>query len=370
MAEILIAGYYGFHNAGDEAMLAGIQRAVRSLLPGVRFTAISGTASQTRQLHGIDAVSRSDLSAIWRAIGRADLLMFGGGSLLQDVTSSRSLIYYLGLALLAKLRGRPVMLYAQGIGPIARPLGKVLVPLVVNRVDRITVRDPEAAEALRQLGVHRPPITVTADAALALGPASREWGEALLREDGVDVERPLIGVSVRPWKQGEGVKEPGLAQALDQLAQETGAEVVFIPMQQRADAAAGKVVAGLMKSPAKVLPGTYTHDQLQAMIARCDLLIGMRYHSLVFAAMNGVPLVGLSYDPKNDAFLKLIGQRAAGSAAALDPGAVVEAARRALAGAEAMRSELRRRMAELEAASRKNAEAVAELLKRHSQGRP
>jgi polysaccharide pyruvyl transferase CsaB len=366
MAEILIAGYYGFHNAGDEAILAGIQRAVRPLLPGVRFTAISGTASQTRQLHGIEAVSRSDLSAIWRALGRADLLMFGGGSLLQDVSSSRSLIYYLGLVILAKLRGKPVMFYAQGIGPITRPLGRALVPLVVNRVDRITVRDPEAADALRRLGVHRPPITVTADAALALGPSNPEWGDALLREDGVDVDRPLIGVSVRPWKQGEGRMEPGLAQALDQLARDTGAEVVFIPMQRRTDAAAAHVVAGLMKAPARVLSGTYTHDQLQAIIARCSLLVGMRYHSLVFAAMNGVPLVGLSYDPKNDAFLKLVGQRAAGSTAALDPAVVADAGRRALAEADEMRSMLRERMAELARASRENAEVVAELLGRGS----
>lgn len=363
MTEILIAGYYGFHNAGDEALLAGIRRALGQVLPDVAFTAISGTASQTRQLHGIAAVSRSDLSAIWRAIGRADLVMFGGGSLLQDVTSSRSLIYYLGLAVLAKLRGKPVMFCAQGVGPIRRPLGRALVPLVVNRVDRITVRDPEAAETLRQLGVHRPPILVTADAALALGPADPKWGEALLRAEGVDVSRPLIGVSVRPWKQGGGAMEPALARALDRLAQESGAEVVFIPMQQQADAAAARVVAAAMEGSAQVLPGTYTYDQLQAMIARCDLLIGMRYHSLVFAAMNGVPLVGLSYDPKNDAFLKLIGQRAAGSTEGLDPAVVVEAGRRALADGPAVRATLLERMAELEVASRKNAEVVAELLR-------
>ena len=123
MAEILIAGYYGFHNAGDEAMLAGLRRAIRELRPDVTFTAISGTASQTRNLHGIRAVSRSDLRAIWEAIGHADLVMFGGGSLLQDVTSSRSLIYYLGLATMAWLRRKPVMFCAQGIGPVHAPPG-------------------------------------------------------------------------------------------------------------------------------------------------------------------------------------------------------------------------------------------------------
>lgn len=362
MAEILIAGYYGFHNAGDEAMLAGLRRAIRDLRPDVTFTAISGTASQTRQLHGIGAVSRSDIRGIWEAIGRADLVMFGGGSLLQDVTSSRSLIYYLGLATMAWLRRKPVMFCAQGIGPITRPLGRVMVPLIVNRAALITARDPEAAETFRRLGVTRPPVTVTADAALVLGPADPGAGEALLRQGGVAVDRPVIGVSVRPWKPGPHPMEPRLAEALDQLARETGAQVVFIPMQQSKDVTASRAVAACMREPAVVLSGPHTYEELRAVIARCDLLVGLRYHSLVFAAMSGVPLVGLSYDPKNDAFLRQIGHEAAGRTDGLDPAAVVAAGRRALADAAAVRADLLRRMDRLVPLARLNAELAVELL--------
>jgi len=363
VAEILIAGYYGFHNAGDEAMLAGLRRAIRELRPDVTFTAISGTASQTRRLHGIGAVSRSDIRGIWEAIGRADLVMFGGGSLLQDVTSSRSLIYYLGLATMAWIRRKPVMFCAQGIGPVTRPLGRAMVPLIVNRAAMITARDPEAAETFRRLGVTRPPVTVTADAALVLGPADPEAGEALLRQAGVNPDRPVIGVSVRPWKPGPQPLEPRLAEALDQLAREAGAQVVFIPMQQSKDVEAGRAVAACMREPAIVLGGPYTYEDLRAVIARCDLIIGMRYHSLVFAAMSGVPLVGLSYDPKNDAFLRQIGQEAAGSTDRLDPAAVVAAGSRALADAAAVRADLLRRMDRLVPLARLNAELAVELLK-------
>lgn len=362
MAEILIAGYYGFHNAGDEAMLAGLRRAIRELRPDVTFTAISGTASQTRRLHGIGAVSRSDIRGIWEAIGRADLVMFGGGSLLQDVTSSRSLIYYLGLATMARLRRKPVMFCAQGIGPVTRPLGRALVPLIVNRAALITARDAEAAETFRRLGVTRPPVTVTADAALVLGPADPDAGEALLRGAGVDVSRPVIGVSVRPWKPGREPLEPRLAEALDRLAGETGAQVVFIPMQQVKDVEASRAVVACMRAPAVVLNGPYTYEDLRAVIARCDLLIGMRYHSLVFAAMSGVPLVGISYDPKNDAFLRQIGHEAAGSTGGLNPAAVAAAGRRALADAEKVRADLLRQMDRLIPLARLNAELAVGLL--------
>ena len=218
MAEILIAGYYGFHNAGDEAMLAGLRRAIRELRPDVTFTAISGTASQTRRLHGIGAVSRSDIRGIWEAIGRADLVMFGGGSLLQDVTSSRSLIYYLGLATMARLRRKPVMFCAQGIGPVTRPLGRALVPLIVNRAALITARDAEAAETFRRLGVTRPPVTVTADAALVLGPAdpAARRGAAPRRRGR---REPAGDRRVRAaLEAGREPLEPRLAEALDRLA--------------------------------------------------------------------------------------------------------------------------------------------------------
>ena len=79
MANILVSGYYGFHNAGDEAILAGMIRAVRDLEPDARFTVISGTAAQTRSMHGVNAISRGDFKSIWRAMGRADLFVSGGG---------------------------------------------------------------------------------------------------------------------------------------------------------------------------------------------------------------------------------------------------------------------------------------------------
>ncbi|HEY8347686.1 MAG TPA: polysaccharide pyruvyl transferase CsaB [Symbiobacteriaceae bacterium] len=363
MAEILVSGYYGFNNAGDEAILAGMLRALRDLVPDLAVTVISGKAAHTRSLHSVEAVSRGDVKQIWRALGRADLMISGGGSLLQDVTSSRSLTYYLGLVAMARMRLRPVVFYAQGVGPVTRPLGRTLIPAIVNTVNLITVRDQESAETLRRLGVRLPPVTVTADAALALGPADPEWGAKLLAEYRVDLGRPVIGVSVRPWKQGDRSWEPGLARALDRLARETGGQVVFLPMQQPHDVSAAREVAGRMEEPAVLVRGNQTYNHLHAMVARCDLLIGMRYHALVFAAMNGVPLVGISYDPKNDSFLRQIGERAAGSTHHLDPEAVVAAARRALEDAPAVRRRLQERMAELTPLSRKNAELVVDLLR-------
>ena len=97
MSEIAISGYYGFSNAGDEAMLAAMIEVIGDLAPEAIITVISGNPDDTRRRHGVQAVHRLDVPAVMRLLKRSKLLISGGGSLLQDVTSERSLYYYLGV---------------------------------------------------------------------------------------------------------------------------------------------------------------------------------------------------------------------------------------------------------------------------------
>lgn len=118
MSDIVVSGYYGFANAGDEAMLAAMIEALTDIEPAIKITVISGNPEDTRQRHGVAAVYRLNYPEIARVLAKSQLLISGGGSLLQDVTSERSLYYYLSIMMLAKKLGKPVMLYAQGIGPV------------------------------------------------------------------------------------------------------------------------------------------------------------------------------------------------------------------------------------------------------------
>ena len=93
MSRLVISGYYGFGNAGDEAMLAAILEAILEVVPEADITVISGNPRHTAEKHGVKAVGRFDVTGIFNAIKRCDLLISGGGSLLQDVTSNRSLDY-------------------------------------------------------------------------------------------------------------------------------------------------------------------------------------------------------------------------------------------------------------------------------------
>lgn len=365
MAEILVSGYYGFSNAGDEAILGGIITACRAIDPSVRFTVISSKVVRTRAVHGVEAVSRGDVRAILKAMSRADLLLSGGGSLLQDVTGMKSIPYYLGVTTLGKLRGLPVMFYAHGVGPVRRLISRTLIAILGGlAVDQATVRDEESAAELRQLGLSRKPITVTADPALALSIPSREAGMTILSQLGIEPHGPLIGVAIRPWKHADTRMLAALAQALDEVAAETGGTILFVPMQYPQDVAAAREVAALMRHTPMLFEGNVPYNDIQAVIAACDLVVGMRYHSLVFAAMAGVPTVGLSYDQKNDNFLRLLEQRAVGTPKDLDATRLKTAILESLANRGAIAARYRQVMERLVPLAHRNAAIAWELMQR------
>ncbi|MDT8903933.1 polysaccharide pyruvyl transferase CsaB [Anaeroselena agilis] len=312
MSEIVISGYYGFGNAGDEAMLTAMIEALTDVNPAVRITVISGCPADTRRRHGVASVFRLNYPEIIRILRKSDLLISGGGSLLQDVTSDRSLYYYLSIMMLAEKLGKPVMLYAQGIGPVRGAMAKGAMRHIGNMVDLITVRDEGSRTELKSLGVDVPPIHVTADPVLALHQVDKGIGRAILKKRDLEGNAPLIGISVREWKDWTYYKTT-LAEAADRLVAECGARLVFLPMQWPDDMNIARRIADRMKQPAAVLEEEYTTSELLSLVGNLDMLIGIRLHALIFAAVMHVPLIGISYDPKIDRFLETVGDKPVGT---------------------------------------------------------
>lgn len=307
MSKIVISGYYGFGNAGDEAMLSAILEAIFSVMPHAEVTVISGSPKDTEKKHAVKAVPRLSPFLIIKALKECDLLISGGGSLLQDVTSKRSLYYYLTVIKIAKSFNKPVMLYAQGIGPLQREGAKRSVGKILDQIDLITVRDERSKEELIKLGVKRPPIHVTADAVLSMHPVDTKIGRMLLKGYDIKGTNPLVGVSVRAWKDCTAYRSE-LAKALDQLHDQCGAHIVFIPMQHPSDTEEAKAIAAYMKNRPIVLAASYTTTELLALAGTVDLMIGVRLHALVFSSLMEKPVIGISYDPKIDNFLHMIGK--------------------------------------------------------------
>lgn len=295
MSTILLSGYYGFDNIGDEAVLGGIIAGLRAELPEVAIRVLSADPAATEKLHGVPAIPRMNLRAIKAALAETDLFISGGGSLLQDVTSFRSPLYYLGLLHLAQRKKVPTMIMAQGIGPLHAPLNRFLTKVVLNNTRAITVRDPGSRETLRQLGVTRPPIEVTADPSFLLPaeetPRLHEWLQCNL-----PAGRPVIGVALREWP-GEYQFE-AIAAALTIFAQETGALPLLLPMQFTEDSDIAQRSCAQTKAECVVLDMALTPREMLFAVSRCDFILAMRLHTLIFAVQQHVPALGLAYDPK------------------------------------------------------------------------
>ena len=168
MINLLIAGYHGFGNCGDEAILKAMTTNIRGLADDVDITALSHNPEFTKTEYNVKSVQRFNVLQVLSAIRNSDIVLSGGGTLLQNGTSTRSLLYYLSLIKLAKLFGKRVMLYANGIGTVTGKLNQRLVRSVINTVDVITLREKLSEADLRNIGVSNPNVTVTADAAFKL----------------------------------------------------------------------------------------------------------------------------------------------------------------------------------------------------------
>jgi len=297
---LVISGYYGYGNTGDEAILAALTDEVRRRYPDVQVTVLSAAPEATARQYGVEAIPRGSLHAIWRALRDADLLISGGGGLIQDATSRLSPFYYLAILRLARLAGTPYMIFAQGLGPLRCRLARWATARCFRHAAAITVRDEPSAQLLSQLGVTTSPVEVTADPALLLEPCPPHCTDELLREFGLSESTGLIGIALRRWADSDVVKPA--AALIRHLHQSQAGQVLLIPFQPDEDMNLAWRVASEAAVPVTILDQALEPRELLGVVSRLDLLVSMRLHGLVFAASAQVPAVALSYDPKVEAF--------------------------------------------------------------------
>jgi len=152
---IVLSGYYGFDNVGDDAILLSIIQALKKWENDIEITVLSNNPTATEQTYGVKAVNRWKMKEIHQLLKTADGLISGGGSLMQDQTGMKTIPYYAGVIQIAKWLKKPVFVYAQGMGPINHSLSKLIVRKTFNKVEQITVRDKASQTLLTEIGVRK-----------------------------------------------------------------------------------------------------------------------------------------------------------------------------------------------------------------------
>ncbi|HEY1429383.1 MAG TPA: polysaccharide pyruvyl transferase CsaB [Candidatus Tumulicola sp.] len=289
---LLISGYYGFGNLGDEALLRIIVARIRARIPAAEIEVLSATPGLTEKDLEVTASQRGQWRNVRRAIRASDVVLSGGGGLLQNATSSRSLLYYTGILREAIHARRKSMIFAQSIGPLDR-LGEFLVGRFCKGVSRATVRDERSRGLLQRL-LPRTLVERTADPVFLYDPPSEEYdlsAEGLGSDSG-----PYAVISVR--------KAPGfrdgvetVVRAVDRLAAVHGIRSAFLPLGGAPDAEVSTEIIRKCSSAPVLLPES-TLDKAGAIISGAHVAVGMRLHALILAARFSVPFLALAYDPK------------------------------------------------------------------------
>lgn len=308
----MISGFYGLGNTGDEAILESMIDNLRDELDDVEITVFSLSPEKTASDHQVKSIYRG-----WRhqffdkvkALKEADLLLSGGGGLLQDTYPTKIIFgplpYYLLIVFLAKLCGTKVMFFSQGIGPVSTKYAKILMLLFANLADVITVRDQFSKDLLQKLKVTKPKTIVTADIVFAY---KKKEDTRCLDSLPLKGTEKLVAISVRPWfEYTDHYKQ--LAKIADDLIVQAGVTPVFVPMEGHHDFTASEKVLEQMthRDQCLILGPNFTPSQYLAFIGQCQLTIGLRLHALIFAAITGVPHIGISYDKKVESLLKRSG---------------------------------------------------------------
>lgn len=372
---IVISGYYGFKNSGDEAVLKSILTALeqegKEAGVVINPVVLSIDPEWTSAAYGVKSVHRMKLGEVRAAIKASDGLISGGGSLLQDATSPKTIPYYLGVLKIAQWLGKPTFIYAQGVGPVNRKLFHPMIRSIFRKCSYISVRDIQSGELLQSMGISKEAIHVVPDPVMGLPLAEAEAAHSPVSEldevnlaqidhnpaselketdvasvSSIEEERvsfeepfvqstrpnhtiagvdslPVIGISVRYWNPDR--KElKAVAEGLRTLAEQRAVHLRFLPFHQPDDLEASQFIANALgdisQNGSKIsfyLDEKQPQDMLYE-VSRCDLILGMRLHSLIYAANQCVPLLGISYDPKIDHFLKRLDSRPVGTSELLD----------------------------------------------------
>jgi polysaccharide pyruvyl transferase CsaB len=359
-ARVLVSGYYGFGNLGDEALLEVIVQGVRRTLPAAAIEVLSATPQRTESSLRVEATPRWEWRTVRESIRRADVVLSGGGGLLQNQTSLRSLLYYASILREAVRAGRKAMIFAQSIGPLDF-WGRSFVRRFCRGVDRATVRDERSLRLLREL-LPRTPIERTADPVFLYEAA----------EAGVDLSAEGLGPESGPYavisvRRSAGSRDAPqvVARAVDRLAQRHGIRAAFLPLGGAADAAISTDVIRACASDPVLLPEC-SLAKAAAILSEARVVIGMRLHALVLAARYAVPFLAIPYDPKVSALCEDLeyplaplwtpgGQRPA-------DGQIDDLVDRLVADREGLSAALRARAGVIAKAAQRNFEVLRELL--------
>lgn len=313
---IIISGYYGFDNCGDEAILMAMIQELSKHIPPERIIVLSQTPQKTKINYKINAIHRLNIFLIMFQLIKAGIFISGGGGLLQDVSGrGLSIVYYLSLIVLAQFFKVPVVVFGQGIGPVKKSINRKLIKSVLAKVKLIIVRDEQSQKLLQELGIKKTSVRVYSDPSFLL--LKEELPDHVLEKYKLaDKEEKVftsnsVGFVLRNCgaiKQDYELKIIRLAKAVDYLIEKQKVPIFLVPFQPQNDLSLYDDLRKIIKHPeVDYLYDEINPAQMLSLFSKLSLIIGMRFHAIIFATICSIPFIAIDYDPKVRNYVKALG---------------------------------------------------------------
>ncbi|MGF1486979.1 MAG: polysaccharide pyruvyl transferase CsaB [Prochloraceae cyanobacterium] len=280
----IICGYYGKGNSGDEALLISL---LQMLPKNVTPIVLSGNPQQTKQKYQVETCDRASAFPILKAFDAADLFIWGGGSLIQDVTSILSPFYYIGLMSLAQQKGLKTIAWSQGIGPLKYPWTRSMTKKLLQHCTAISVRDRASAKLLSDWQI---PFTLAPDPVFALKSKSVKglW----------ETKAPRVAVILRPHPQLTPDRLENLTKAIVSFQKATDTYILLVPFQPVRDLEIARGISKRLPPSSHQIITLEDPRELKGLFCGVEMTIAMRLHGLIMAASEGCRCFAIGYDPK------------------------------------------------------------------------
>jgi polysaccharide pyruvyl transferase CsaB len=275
----VVSGYIGFNNFGDEAIARTLIQKLQKE-NAEKITYISSNPEETKKQHGVDACS---MLGFFRPLKEADVLISGGGSLLQDVTSFKSLIYYLIIIYTALFLKKKVIIYAQGIGPIKSKTGQILTKFALKKASEVSVRDTKSLALLKNWNIDA---DLVKDPVLELDLPHKN-------------KKGTVGIQLRNFA---GVTEEFLNNLASTVVKYLpNKKYKLLSLQDSVDLVLCKKFADKLNAlginDAEVIHNNGINEVIEE-ISNLEYLISMRFHANIIGIKSGIKVLAINYDPK------------------------------------------------------------------------
>jgi len=324
--KFVIFGYYGYASIGDEAILRKIINDIKNNIISSHITVFSANPSYTREFFKINSVKNSifhNFFTLIKEIIRSDCFILGGGGMLSDWQKSSPFLW-LTLPIFSILFRKKLIIYGVGVNPFRTLYGKLLLKFVLKHSSLIIVRDIYSKLCLINFLDEKEKIHVTIDPAIGLNTPKDRFFKSYIKNKKISnkslTEKPKIGICPsaffhipKLWSNSPN-RYNRLKQDFSRLIQflidNYRANIFLIPISMKYDIIFCKEICKLLdensKSSTFIIDSLKTPTNLRDILSNMDLIIGMRFHSIVLSINLAIPFVGITYGKKHTCLLKKI----------------------------------------------------------------